>query len=207
MSNFRGPRWSPPPPEASIHASVNISDTKPFAAPSNPTAAANASGTTTEYIPPQEEDTKSDTSFDPLFDDEPDADGEPDNDDGFNTAPSHQLQSQQNSVPYGQSGTLAMPAYGSYQNGGTTPAPAPAPVSQQQPRSVSASMFSAPKNAPPILDPVTYSMFSPDILMTASVDGQIILWDQRVHSPGQGVGRLWATEKTPPWCVSVSPFS
>lgn len=157
-----------------------------------------------DYIPPQEEDTKSDTSYDPLFDDEPDADGEPDNDDGLST--SHQLQ--QNSVPYGQSGTLAMPPYGSYQNGVTTPAPAPVPApapapAPQQPRSVSASMFSAPKNAPPILDPVTYSMFSPDILMTASVDGQIILWDQRVHSPGQGVGRLWATEKTPPWCVSV----
>lgn len=149
---------------------------------------------------PPDDDVKSDNSYDPLFDDEPDADGEPDNDDGSSMTPS-QLQA---NVSYDQS-TLAMPAYGSYQNGNTTPAPVPtAPVvQQQQQRNVSTATYAAPKNAPPILDPVTYSMFSPDILMTASVDGQIILWDQRVHSAGHGVGRLWAAEKTPPWCVSV----
>lgn len=61
-----------------------------------------------------------------------------------------------------------------------------------------------PKNAPPILDNASYATFSPDILMTTWIDGQIILWDKRVNTPGQGVGRLWMSEKTPPWCLSVS---
>ena len=65
----------------------------------------------------------------------------------------------------------------------------------------------APKGAPPVLDPTTYATFSPDLLMTAHVDGQVILWDRRVHSPGRGVGRLWMSEKTPPWLMSVRALS
>ncbi|KZT70148.1 WD40 repeat-like protein [Daedalea quercina L-15889] len=61
----------------------------------------------------------------------------------------------------------------------------------------------APRNAPPVLDSSAYGAFSPDILMTASIDGQVILWDTRVHAPGNGVGRLWMSEKTPPWCLSA----
>ena len=60
-----------------------------------------------------------------------------------------------------------------------------------------------PKNAPPLLDPHTYSTYSSDVLMTASIDGQIFLWDRRVDAQGKGVGRLFMSERTPPWCVSV----
>ncbi|TFL07476.1 WD40-repeat-containing domain protein [Pterulicium gracile] len=60
-----------------------------------------------------------------------------------------------------------------------------------------------PQNAPPLLDQPAYSTFSPDILMTAYIDGQVVLWDRRVHSAGAGVGRLWMSEKTPPWCLSA----
>ncbi|KAK7061505.1 MT-A70-domain-containing protein [Favolaschia claudopus] len=60
-----------------------------------------------------------------------------------------------------------------------------------------------PKNAPPLLDTATSSGLSPDILMTASIDGQVILWDKRTSMPGTGVGRLWMSEKTPPWCLSA----
>jgi len=60
-----------------------------------------------------------------------------------------------------------------------------------------------PKNAPPLLDPHTYSTYSSDVLMTASIDGQIFLWDRRVETQGKGVGRLFMSERTPPWCVSV----
>ncbi|RXW20885.1 hypothetical protein EST38_g4958 [Candolleomyces aberdarensis] len=60
-----------------------------------------------------------------------------------------------------------------------------------------------PKNAPPLLDRSGYSNFSSDLLMTAYVDGQVILWDRRVSSLGKGVGRLWMSEKTPPWCLSA----
>lgn len=56
---------------------------------------------------------------------------------------------------------------------------------------------------PPVLDSETYGTFSSDVLMTASVDGSVVLWDRRVNSPGKGVGRLETNSKTPPWCVSV----
>ncbi|TCD64644.1 Transcription factor spt8 [Steccherinum ochraceum] len=121
--------------------------------------------------PPQEEDAKSDTSFDPLFDDEPDADGDA-----------------------GQS-----KAGGAANGDGGIAYPSHAQMPQQ--RTVAAAI--APKNAPPVLDPLSYSTYSPDVLMVASIDGQIVLWDKRVHTPGRGVGRLWMSDKTPPWCVSA----
>ncbi|KAI0798006.1 WD40-repeat-containing domain protein [Abortiporus biennis] len=132
--------------------------------------------------PPHDSDSRSDKSdFDPLFDD-PDADGETDLDKtttgfvfGQPTAP----------APSNPSSVIALP--------------------QQSQRVVSSTGAGAkaPKNAPPILDPVSYASFSPDVLMIASIDGQISLWDKRVNSPGRGVGRLWMSEKTPPWCVSA----
>ncbi|ESK94529.1 transcription factor [Moniliophthora roreri MCA 2997] len=60
-----------------------------------------------------------------------------------------------------------------------------------------------PKGAPPLLDSERYKTFSPDILMTAAIDGQVMLWDKRVNSTGTGVGRLWISDKTPPWCLSA----
>lgn len=60
---------------------------------------------------------------------------------------------------------------------------------------------STAKNYTPILDPVSYREFSPDIFMTAGIDGQITLWDRRASS--RGVGRLELPEKTAPWCMSV----
>ncbi|KAI0374919.1 WD40 repeat-like protein [Pilatotrama ljubarskyi] len=117
--------------------------------------------------PKQEDDARSDTSYDPLFD-EPDADGAGETKPSYNSfsttvGSGHQQQSGQN---------LGRGAI-------------------------------APKGAPPILDPTTYATFSPDLLMTAHVDGQVILWDRRVQTPGKGVGRLWMSEKTPPWCMSA----
>jgi len=60
-----------------------------------------------------------------------------------------------------------------------------------------------PKGAPPLFDPSEYATYSPDLLMTAFIDGQVILWDRRANTPGKGVGRLWMSDKTPPWCLSV----
>jgi transcriptional activator SPT8 len=129
-------------------------------------------------------DARSDTSFDPLFDD--DADGEIDD----------TSQSAANLLTRnGPSSNLAMPS--------TSQAPTlqVSPISQAAQRS-----FVPPKNAPPLLDPPGYAIFSPDILMTASIDGQIILWDKRMQGGKEkgGVGRLWMSDKTPPWCLSVS---
>ncbi|KAI0670356.1 WD40 repeat-like protein [Trametes maxima] len=117
------------------------------------------------HLPKQEEDAKSDASYDPLFD-------EPDATDGDGDGPKFN--------PFGNSA-------GHQQSNG-----------QNLGRGAI-----APKGAPPILDPATYAAFSPDLLMTAHVDGQIILWDRRVQTPGKGVGRLWMSEKTPPWCMSA----
>ncbi|KAJ7581459.1 WD40 repeat-like protein [Mycena floridula] len=66
-----------------------------------------------------------------------------------------------------------------------------------------ASISQVPKNAPPILEPSYYSTFSPDLFITSCIDGQVILWDKRAHTPGSGVGRLPLHEKTPPWCLSA----
>ncbi|KAI0647078.1 WD40 repeat-like protein [Trametes meyenii] len=140
--------------------------TVPMRGPRN--ARANSSGGgqhSNGHLPKQEEDTKSDASYDPLFDEPDAADGEGDGPklNPFGNSAGHQQ-------PNGQN-----PGRGAI----------------------------APKGAPPILDPATYAAFSPDLLMTAHVDGQIILWDRRVQTPGKGVGRLWMSEKTPPWCMSA----
>ncbi|KAG8902961.1 Transcription factor spt8 [Tulasnella sp. 403] len=42
---------------------------------------------------------------------------------------------------------------------------------------------------------------SMDVVMTAQIDGQVLLWDRRV---GTRTMRLEMGEKSPPWCVSVS---
>ena len=105
-------------------------------------------------------DAKSDASFDPLFDDEPE-------------------------MPIDSVGP-------------SNP--------QQQPSRTPVGQVLPPKNAPPLLDNAKYVTFSPDLVMSASIDGQVMLWDRRVNTPGTGVGRLWMSEKTPPWCLSVRQF-
>lgn len=127
-----------------------------------------------QWMPPRDEDEKSD--FDPLFDDDPDGDSlmQPIY---APPPPAH---------PNPPAAPPAMPSY------------APPPQQPRQP-----TVFRNAPGVPPVLDPVTYTAFSPDILMTAAIDGQVMLWDRRVHSPGQGVGRLPMGEKTRPWCVSV----
>ncbi|EJD52927.1 WD40 repeat-like protein [Auricularia subglabra TFB-10046 SS5] len=52
----------------------------------------------------------------------------------------------------------------------------------------------------PTLEPNAYCDFSPDMLMTASIDGQVVLWDRRVR---ERVGRLDMGDKCPPWCISA----
>jgi transcriptional activator SPT8 len=135
----------------------------------------------TQDIIPQpmviDSDARSDASFDPLFDDEPEG-----------TSQSYSALSAESK--------LAMP-------GGTQPQH---PLPQGPPPPRLTTFIPPPKNAPPLLDPSSYSTYSPELLLTASIDGQVILWDRRVQTSGTGVGRLWMSEKTPPWCLSVRPF-
>jgi transcriptional activator SPT8 len=119
---------------------------------------ASGSGDTSTQ-PTTDSDAKSDVSFDPLFDDEPETPNVPPPPTAVNPPP-----------------VVTRP-----------------PVSQAPP----------PKNMPPLLDSSRFATYSADLVMTASIDGQVMLWDRRVNSPGTGVGRLWMSEKTPPWCLSV----
>ncbi|TFK76386.1 WD40 repeat-like protein [Pluteus cervinus] len=143
---------------------------------------AQTSGNTREAPPltANDSDTKSDASFDPLFDDE-----DPEDDTGHPLGQDMKLN---------EGAGLAIP--------GMQPPPPP-PPQPAQPRITLGTGIAPPKNAPPLLDPIGYPTYSRDLLMTASIDGQVILWDRRVHSPGKGVGRLWMSEKTPPWCLSA----
>ncbi|KAJ7276149.1 WD40-repeat-containing domain protein [Mycena haematopus] len=104
---------------------------------------------------PIDSDAKSDTSFDPLFDDEPET-----------------------NLSGSKPGTTGQ----SVQEFGNPKSAGPLPRA-----------IAPPKNAPPLLDTAT----------AASIDGQVILWDKRASTPGTGVGRLWMSEKTPPWCLSA----
>lgn len=162
--------------EVETHESGIATNTAP-SDPSGPMKPKVNDSQATSYQQLQDSDAKSDMSYDPLFDEpDPDADTE-------------------------QANGLNVPLQGRV-------APGPAVPSQTHPGAlpsgrVSTSTVAVPKNAPPLLDATTYAIFSPDILMTAAIDGQVILWDKRIHSPKKGVGRLEMSEKTPPWCVSV----
>ena len=133
-----------------------------------------------------ESDVRSDASFDPLFDDVPE-----------------ETPQSQSTIP--TESKLAMPGGAQPQTPlPQTPLPqTPLPQTPlPQPRPT-ATFIPPPKNAPPLLDFDSYSTYSPELLLTASIDGQVILWDRRVQTSGTGVGRLWMSEKTPPWCLSV----
>ncbi|KAI9571332.1 WD40-repeat-containing domain protein [Boletus coccyginus] len=142
-------------------------------------------------LPMQESDAKSDTSFDPLFDDEPDPDGEGDHQPAPDGGVGQGKIFKESTAPDGHVG------YGVPDAGGSEP------TSQSQAVRSSQSSVAPPKNAPPLLNAENSTTFSPDILMVSAIDGQIMLWDKRANTPGKGVGRLWLSEKTPPWCVSA----
>ncbi|KAI0721065.1 WD40-repeat-containing domain protein [Cerioporus squamosus] len=158
-SNFIHNPWN----AATAGSEFNV----PMRGPQQPNAS--YGGQTQSQHSKQEDDARSDASYDPLFD-EPDSGGDADG----SGAPA-------TFAPFGSVGQGHMQ-----------------PNSQHLGRGAI-----APKGAPPILDPATYATFSPDLLMTAHVDGQVILWDRRVNTPGKGVGRMWMSEKTPPWCMSA----
>lgn len=126
----------------------------------------------TDPRPPPDSDANSDASFDPLFDDEPDA--------------SEGIRVEVNDIPLPLSTQASHTAH------------------SQPPQRTQVGHVAPPKNAPPLLNPTDYATYSPDLLMTVAIDGQIILWDKRVNTVGKGVGRLWMSEKTPPWCLSVN---
>jgi transcriptional activator SPT8 len=80
----------------------------------------------------------------------------------------------------------------------------PRAANQVRPSTVGTGTIN-PRGSPP-LDLMAYGAYSPDMLMTASMDGSIMLWGRLVddHECGRGVRRLEGSSKTPLWCISVS---
>ncbi|KAF8580866.1 WD40 repeat-like protein [Ramaria rubella] len=126
--------------------------------------------------PKPESEAKSEASYDPLFDDEPDVDAE-------------------------------QPGVQTKQELGAAP-PLPSPnkaINVVTPKLPSAQVGLVPpqkKPTIPLLDAVSYGEYSSDILLAASIDGQVVLWDRRAQT-SRGVGRLEMSEKCPPWCLSA----
>ncbi|KAH7889346.1 WD40 repeat-like protein [Phlebopus sp. FC_14] len=182
-----------PPSSAGEPGAYAVASNIPFRKGENNTSAASASTSQKQISKqPTQDDSRSDTSFDPLFDDEPDADGDADDIPAPDSGTGQVMGSHRETTASSGHGGLAVPnAASSY---------------PQQPQQTSRSLQTSvapPKNAPPLLSAEKSATFSPDILMIAAIDGQIMLWDKRVNTPGKGVGRLWMSEKTPPWCVSA----
>lgn len=84
-----------------------------------------------------------------------------------------------------------------------TPTPTPAPVKPPGklfPIPPSPAVRNGTKGMP-LLSSTEFKSISSDVLLTASMNGQVTLVDRRV---GGAVGRLQAGERAPPWCMSVS---
>jgi transcriptional activator SPT8 len=147
----------------------------------NNTEAAGSTDRSAAEVTQPEPEVKSEASYDPLFDDEPEADV-----------------GQSDVQPKPEPSNLVLPTNSTQPNGITT--------ASQKP-SVQAGLAPPPKKPTiPMLDPVTYGEYSSDILLAASIDGQVVLWDRRAQTHG-GVGRLEMSEKCPPWCLSVRALS
>ena len=54
------------------------------------------------------------------------------------------------------------------------------------------------------MSPHSYADYSPDMLLTASIDGQVVIWDRRQR---ERAGRLDMGDRCPPWCISVRRYS
>ncbi|KAL0946580.1 hypothetical protein HGRIS_012782 [Hohenbuehelia grisea] len=177
ISNEPEPPPMPPQP-SQMKSEPTLNDMGAQSVPMEVDSSAASQGQPMAVDPvPQDSDAKSDASFDPLFDDEPEPEEKPIKPQfpGVNPPFSANAGSQ-----------LSMPN---------------APSRPQPKQSTRAAV--APRGAPPLLDPLGYQTFSPDMLMTVYIDGQLVLWDKRAHTPGIGVGRLFMSEKTPPWCLSA----
>jgi len=86
------------------------------------------------------------------------------------------------------------------------PTSQPSSVQAQLPPSrpgiLSAGLKGQPRVGLPPLVPETYRQFSDDVMLVASMDGEVALHDRRIGS--SLVGKLEGSLKSGPWCMSVS---
>ena len=71
-----------------------------------------------------------------------------------------------------------------------------------RPGILSAGLKGQPRVGLPPLIPETYRQFSDDVMLVASMDGEVALHDRRIES--SLVGKLEGSLKSGPWCMSVS---
>ena len=90
--------------------------------------------------------------------------------------------------------SLALPGSTRHAEAGPSAAPLFAPRTAPLPRE-------RPSMSTPVLSSSMWSSYSHDVLLSSSMDGQVTLIDRRERGL---VGRLAASEKAPPWCMSVS---
>ena len=84
----------------------------------------------------------------------------------------------------------------------TIPGPTPATtLPPSRPGILSAGLKGQPRVGLPPLAPETYRQFSDDVMLVASMDGEVALHDRRIESTL--VGKLEGSLKSGPWCMSV----
>jgi hypothetical protein len=71
-----------------------------------------------------------------------------------------------------------------------------------RPGILSAGLKGQPRVGLPPLAPETYRQFSDDVMLVASMDGEVALHDKRIESTL--VGKLEGSLKSGPWCMSAS---
>ena len=158
--------------------------------------------------------------YDPLFDDDADADGETVLPSGNVTMPttpgindmappSPPALPQVPTKPKTNGPGLALPGASNVKQETIPSSAAPSGSSTplfSLPQPVASSSREAAATIP-VLSRDTYKAFSNDVFLTSSMDGQVVLMDRRVRDyegSGLGVGRLMPGERAPPWCMSVS---
>jgi transcriptional activator SPT8 len=76
-----------------------------------------------------------------------------------------------------------------------------AQIPPSRPGILSAGLKGQPRVGLPPLVPETYRQFSDDVMLVASMDGEVALHDRRIES--SLVGKLEGSLKSGPWCMSV----
>jgi hypothetical protein len=80
--------------------------------------------------------------------------------------------------------------------------PGQVPIPSSRPGILSAGLKGQPRIGLPPLAPETFKQFSEDVMLVASMDGEVALHDRRADSTL--VGKLEGGPKSGPWCMSVS---
>ena len=166
------------------------------------------------------------SSYDPLFDDDAEReDALASSANATNAMGTPAINDMAPPTPKTRPPSLALPGMSNSQTQTTTnlviPANSTSLAGVSEPTTAATPLFSIPPTTHagpsrsgaasniPLLTKTDFKTISDDVLMTSSMDGQVVLIDRRVpHNPGgNGVGRLSPGDKAPPWCMSVSSLA